>query len=541
MAESIREQKIGSTLSNAFLSQWLVWWLWVNSVGRLPGGLGWVPTLLFDILSVGFWVFHFSVQKRVKAKNVAKTAVDWVKKRDWIVLGPVGIALLTAVFYAGILEPIDWDGLDYHLPAILQAVQFKQWGRLEDPYYAVQGFPKLVESLYLFWILHFKSHEYLLLGLIPLFLGAAGFWELSRHFRVSTRWVMILWFTTPIVIKQASSLYIDHFVAAFGILACAALVRREQRSFALALAFFVGSKLSAGVPAVVLVASWVIRYREIPFWVGFYGSATLGVTLLSNFFVFGNPLYPFTFAPFGLRIFPGLFKPSEFVAGVPWASDPIYLRWIRAFFELEFPARWDMLRGAIGVLQGAVVWVGLGTVLAGGLRGKLSLRKAVGILFIPELFLAFLLSSGHWVLRYNLWVLAVFYLWAAALLGALPIKAQRWLGILFVIQAVTLTGDLSWMLGNREKVLAAYRTENYAEIIDIIGKRWTELWHWGEPQDASNPVDLERIRVRKTHGKVYTLCPNPRPQQLAAYYGRDFTNLVYFDPAACLEPRSLGE
>ena len=526
-----------------FLSCWLIWWIWINTLGRLSGGLGWIPTLGFDFLLVAIYIWlcrtqtleSFQFKKRDFFKSLTKgyKAYKAYYHDEPLYLWSLVVALGSAFFYATVLEPIDWDGLDYHLPAVLQAVQFRQWGRLDDPYYAVQAFPKLVESLYLFCILHFGHHGYLLLGLVPILLGGHALVQLGRHFKISSRWLLLLWCTCPIIIKQASSLYIDHYIAAFGLMACVGLVTRNEKLFALALAFFVGSKFSAGTAAVFLFLGWVVRYRKIPFWVFVFGGVTLGGTLLPNWIVFGNPIFPFE-VPIqigGKPIFQGLFKPSEFVAGVPWASDPLSVRFFRAFFEIELPAKWDMLKGSIGVLQSALIWVGFGSLV---LSARPLLRNyRLRILYLPEVFLGFLVTGGNWILRYNLWALAVFFLWGASLAQSLPKRAQRGLFLLFLVQALSLWLDLSWVLGQAEPLKKAWVEGDVIKFGELLTQRGADLLKWGEPQEAIHPVDQERIRVRKTSGKTFVFCPKERPQQEAAYYGRDFTNFVYFDQNAC--------
>ncbi len=518
---------------------WLTWWIWINTVGRLPEGLSWFSILIFDLLLLGgsYWLVRSHRIKFSSYKKEFLAPLIRVYKDEPIYFWSVLAALASAVFYAFILEPIDWDGLDYHLPAILQAVQYRQWGRLDDPYYAVQAFPKLVESLYLFWILHFGHHGYLLLGLLPVFLGGGALVRLGEHFKVSSRWLLLLWCTCPIIIKQVSSLYIDHYIAAFGLMACVGLVSRNEKLFALALAFFVGSKFSAGTAAIFLFLGWVFRYRKVPLWVFAFGAITLGGTLIPNWILFKNPMYPFAIQLGHTSLFKGLFKPSEFVAGVPWANDPLFVRFFRAFFEIEIPARWDMLKGAVGVLQGALIWVGFGTLLAGMLGSffaRPSLKKLkLRTLYLPEVFLGFLVSGGNWILRYNLWVLGVFFLWAASLAQSLPKAAQRGLFLLFLAQALSLWIDLSWGIGQGEALKTAWSERDFITIGERLTQRGGELWKWGEPQQATHPVDQQRIGVRKASGKTFVFCPGTRPQQLAAYYGKDFTNFVYFDPTVC--------
>jgi hypothetical protein len=517
-------------MSTTLLGIWLSWWIWIQTFGRLPDGLGLASLMAFDALALAALATRLRRLPTTSTISDTKTAFQ---RLGWLAL-PIAIALGGALFYALLIHPIDWDGLDYHLPRLLEAIQARSWIRPQDPYYAVQAYPMLVESAYLWWILHFGHHGMLLLGFLPACLGAEALTRISRFYGIRARWPVALWCTLPLVVKQVPSLYLDAFVGAFGLLAVAALLEKRSLPFALALAFFCGSKLVALPAALLLAAAFWWRSRRFPLTALATCAASLSGTLVPNFVFFGNPLYPFRVELLGQTLFPGLMRPGDFAADfAPFGSEAYPVRMFKVLFQSEGVPNWDMSRGGFGWIAPSLGLIGLGWMWIRALRARTLPPLA-------ELLAGFTLSSAHSMLRYHLWLAGALAVGAGYILERAPRWLKRAAWALLLCQAIWLALDRVWLLGLREEFGERIAARDTAGAVSLLRTRAQELWAFGEPQSAQHPIDRMRIEARKVQSATIWLCLHPRPQQIAAFYGADFSNRVILvrGPCAFINGRS---
>jgi hypothetical protein len=510
-------------MSSTLLGLWFVWWIWIQTVGRLPGGLGTVSIVGFDLVALAFLMIRL---RSTRAPQVFQDSAVALRRLGWLAL-PIAITLGTAFAYALLIHPIDWDGLDYHLPRLLEAVQARSWIRPLDPYYAVQAYPMLVESAYLWWILHFGHYGMLLLGFLPVFLGSEALVRISRFYGIRSRWPVALWCTLPLVVKQIPSLYLDSFVGAFGLLAVAALLEKRSVPFALALGFFCGAKLVALPASLLLALLFWMRTRRFPSATLLACCVTLGGTLIPNWVIFGNPLYPFRIEVLGHTLLPGLMRPGDFAADfAPFISEAYPVRMLRVLFTFEPVPSWDMVRGGFGWIAPLAGAMGLGLLAIRAVRTRTPPP-------LSELFAGFLLSSAHSMLRYHLWLAGALAVGAGYFLDRAPQWLRKGALLLLLAQASWLIADRMWFLGLREEFQRQFSQRNFAGAVSLLRGRAEELWTWGEPQAAQHPVDQMRIQLRKIRDTEIWLCVHPRPQQIAAFYGADFSNKVHLLPGPC--------
>jgi hypothetical protein len=513
-------------IARIFLCTWLGWWLWLNTVGRIPGGVSLGATVVFDVLAIA--AITFSLKKWGNGPRWQRPSQDSLRD-PWLI--PAWLAIGSALFYCLLLYPIDWDGLDYHLPPLLEALQSHQWGSFKNGYFAVYAFPKLVESIYLWWILHFGSHGYLLLGTIPLIGGGLALGNTTRRWGGRAAVAIAFWCTIPLVVKQASSLYIDSFVAFFGLLCLLSIEEKDEFLFSLALSFFVGAKLASAPAAVVFFVYWLFRWRKFPFLLIPAFVIALGAgTYIPNWIQYSNPLYPFQLTFHGKVIFPGPFSPTEFLALSPFSEEPFWRRFYLALFGgLEPAPMWDMPSGGLGLVLPI-----LGAI---GLVRLLSQRKTPPAI---EALPALIVSKVPWMFRYHLWLGGALTIWAESLVARMkrPVALTVW--TLLLLQALWLWADRSLFIGLKPEYAAAVRAKDVSGFFHLFSRRLGELVEFGEPQAAIDPTDQWRIQIRKTRNQKYFLCQS-RVHQVAAAYGADFSNQVIWldkppqDPTQCLK------
>lgn len=278
--------------------------------------------------------------------------------RDLIVTtrgGPVPkiLAVLTAVvivwtiFIAIIYPPVEWDSLMYHLPAV---GHYMQQESITDPplpmeAYSEQGidgsvwvnaFPKNIELLFL-WATIIPGNDTVvdLVEMIFALIGMVAVYVLATRLGVAPEWAVpagMLFFLTPIVMAQSRSGLIDLSISALILVSLALLFpgnsqRRptEVVVAGIAMGIVVGAKWSG---LLFLPVVWAMLIGQRVCWnyrdqlpklrqavnesALFIGPALIfgSYWYVKNWYLYGNPLWPFRISFLGLQIFSGVLAES---------------------------------------------------------------------------------------------------------------------------------------------------------------------------------------------------------------------------------------
>jgi hypothetical protein len=267
-----------------------------------------------------------------------------------ILAGLVALAVLALGLLGAIYPPVEWDSLMYHLPAaafyqqnqsLLDPALPMLSGESWDPSTWINAFPKNIELLFLWTTLLAGTPAFT--DLVPLafaLLGIAAVYVLAVKVGVDRRWALaagLLFFLTPIVLAQARSNYID-LVNSVLILIALGLLWQGDRPDPAQTAV---AGLAAGV---VLGAKWsglLFVFWLVFFLIGqrtylnkaanrpalapllrdsalFLAPALLmgGYWYAKNWYLHGNPLWPFHISFAGISLFPGALRAAQVLSTV---------------------------------------------------------------------------------------------------------------------------------------------------------------------------------------------------------------------------------
>ncbi len=245
------------------------------------------------------------------------------------------VALGTLFIRRWAAPPSSWDALTYHLdfPA--------HWllaGRLEtlqqgagDP--SPTYYPLATEQLY-FWALSVtRSDWWACLAQLPaLLLGSLALKGIAREMglsRASSAWTILLWLSTPLLLRQVGEAETEIWFASwmlsavrFG-LSFGAQARPIDLAFSiLSFGIGVGSKylglLFLPTITLVLATSWrrsgvsIRSARKALLWGALAGALAGGWVYARNMVTGGNPILPMRLEALGFTLLPGLFEASEY-------------------------------------------------------------------------------------------------------------------------------------------------------------------------------------------------------------------------------------
>ncbi len=264
------------------------------------------------------------------------------------------LVVVTIVWIIGlgiIFPPIEWDSLMYHLPAV---GHYTQQASLADPQLPmdaysrfgidgsvwVNSFPKNIELIFL-WTTIIPGNDRLV-DLVELVFGLIGIlavYALATRMNVSRKWAIcagFLFFLTPIVIAQSRSNQIDLSNSVLILIALALLYpgsserhRGEVIIAGIAAGIVMGAKWSGlmFLPVLLLMLIGQRLYwnhslklpklnKLIPESALFLGPALIAGSYwyVKNWYLYGNPLWPFRISVFGRQIFDGVLNNSAIMA-----------------------------------------------------------------------------------------------------------------------------------------------------------------------------------------------------------------------------------
>jgi 4-amino-4-deoxy-L-arabinose transferase-like glycosyltransferase len=236
-----------------------------------------------------------------------------------------GVCLLLAswlVLVAVLVPPVNWDSLAYHLPAVVQWIQFEH---IFAPPVGIAYYPKNVE-LYFLWVGIFLRDSTLFnisqLPFVPL--GMLAVYTIARESgrsRESGVLAALVFFFTPTLVIQSVTNYIDVAFASLTLTLfalCYIYFEESRLTYVVVLgivggliagAKFTGGPVAGiGLVAVCLTVAQQTRWREYVTHLGIVPGLFVvfgGYWYLRNWAMYGNPLHPIAITVAGVTVFPG--------------------------------------------------------------------------------------------------------------------------------------------------------------------------------------------------------------------------------------------
>lgn len=531
---------------------WAAWVVWVQTVGRLPHGLSLPVTLGFDALFITSWLIWYRHKKSraihsgdffIPASVFISRFKEWWNLKPASLRGPLNW-LAVAVLASIVLQvttavPLDWDGMDYHIPPLVESWKDGYWHHSSNPYFAARIYPKTASLLHLFWICHFGGA----FGLVCSLFFTLLFWEagLLASYRLlgKTKWVYLFWLAYPLVARQAVSGYVD-LVSLSSLLAFATFVLQGQyRLSAIALALHGSIKftnLASGCGALLgLIIWWKIQEGLKHHGAGRDESRSKGgfpflkhrlrvcMWLLCGFFIFasiqpvenflteGKPFGPLQCKVLGYDFCNGDIDLSKMVVS-PTIDIPQEASWLQKVIKGWIPTQ---IIPAQDVPTGGFGWAWLlpvvaFTIFTGSFRKtwKVALDyqsgRALGAVII--LFFADLLVPALWYQRYHMalgWVLMAI---AAIAMQLLRPTLYRVSVFLLMLQLLWVFPQRTWFWG----------VHGWSEMYKIWDNVKSLAWN-GYPQHATHAADQRSIFLYGLNGKKIIVCGNELRPVLAAY------------------------
>lgn len=262
---------------------------------------------------------------------------------------PIALRLL---LYAAVLTPYSYDGVGYHLPPLVEALQNGRFVNSEAVPVWGTAYPKNVEMIFL-WLLLKGTGQYVLFGQV-LFVPLAGLAlaVLARSFGASAALAGVAGLSVlfiPFVIIQAPTSYID--VATGAMLFSAVALAFQVRAGALprrlglwvtwaALGFLAGTKfngpLLAFLVALLAFGPELKQRRGLrEHLVGLCFALPFVLWYAANLVWFQNPLWPFAVPGLG-KLFPATMRVRDImVSNTPpdFAGRPVWQNIWQAWTE----------------------------------------------------------------------------------------------------------------------------------------------------------------------------------------------------------------
>ena len=447
--------------------------------------------------------------------------------------------LFFQIFWAFFKSPLDVDGLGYHLPIVLEPLQHGQWGHWSFSDWRIQTFPKFGELPHLcmiafgnllpghlgYRLTQFGQFSSVIAGVLACTLLAQNCGSKKSSL------FGLLFFLTPVVIKQMSSHSVDVASWSYWLAAAAFLsVEKNSEKYSLIFAGFAcflhaGTKTSGALTALALLP--LVSGREVVLFLVFLG---LGATswVLPNFLAWGNPVYPISFAVSPRFVGVG----SDFHAALNRPGIPSVVRWLSQFFLFEPVAIYDMNDGAWGPLGLWAVFVFFSQFR--NYFRSFSFKNRVSLIWLC-MFIAFCLMPSRIIPRHGLLggfliiAPAVYYL----LQGHLSVIWTRLFYVAVGLQFFYVLGDRVLLRGIHDPRTA----------VQVMGENLKDVIHYGEPQASDRWMHFPYVPVlrRQEPRQVIISATNPEVDLKGLYWGKTFANTVIVDPSYCHWPFTCAE
>lgn len=511
----------------------------VQTLGRIPGSLPILASLcaLPLLFAVVYSILRFASALR------SEVGPAWAGVF-------IGVTVVQA-FWAFFRAPLDVDGIFYHLPIALEALQQKTWGHWQVLSWQVQSTPKISEIPSLCLIALGGPYGYRLAQFghfASAMIGAWAFADIAKTAKLPRSSLFgLVYFLTPIVTKQMTANYVDMAFYSFW-LGCAAFAARlafgasrSSRDWTLlgiSAFLLVGSKMNgfislAAISPFLFFCRPTSKAERKPFFVGMgvfvlFVIASASLWMIPNLHAFGNPLFPLNPGALihgnGAKIIPDEIPVTGLNGWVGRLNAPAPIRWFLQFFAFEPIAQYDMCGGAWGFVG---AWAILVLVFFSAVPAR---RKAFKVFknpthfaFLTSLFLAFALTPGRIVPRYAL--VAGFLFIYPALVLLVNRDFPRFLRGAFVL-AVAI--QIPYIL--MERVLVRGVGSDGKSALSVIAENFRDVVIYGEPQAAGRWMHFPYVpELRRNEPRDVTVGADC-VDLVALYWGRHFSNRVHFTP-----------
>ncbi len=537
-----RERMRANCFIPAYILFWFAWFVWVQTIGRIHGGLSLPSALAFDAF-FGFiaWTFLRNRSSASSAhpnapslRSIFRELPAWLRA---LLLAAAATLLFTAVFQV----PLDWDGMDYHLPPMVESWQDGFWHRSAQPYFAARSYPKTASALALWWLAHFGSGLGLrLLLVLPLLHWCAGL-AASLELVGRNKWVLLFWAAYPLAARESASWYAD--LAGLSALLCfLALLKREHYVLAaLALALHGSTKFSnlatAGGALIALNLYWAVSERKVMTTRRAALNALLAVPFLlvaavqplQNLRAGDGPFGPLKCAVMGRELCGGTLDPDDLVVA-PIVSD--YERsdsWLKKIARGWTPSQ---LVAGSDVSTGGFGWAWLPACVFGLFAFAAGRREKRGGLPWPVLSIAVVLASelamrAHWYARFHMplgWSLGMF---AAVTLQRLEDGHRARAARLLISLSLMLAGlQVAWLVPHRTWFLGTVPGSRAIGALENL----RSIFVHGYPAHATNPADVRSLKLFPLEKKRIIICGEHLRPVLPAY-GAKLANRVHWHDA----------
>lgn len=467
----------------------------------------------------------------------------------------LGILVFFSIIFTAIFQiPLDWDGMDYHLPPMVEFWQNGHWGRSLNPYFQAQDYPKTASSLFLWWLIHFGK----LFGLRSLLCVAFFHWVfgLLASFRLFgfQRWVLLIWLGFPLIARQSVSAYADlpGLVSLLGF--CVFFF--EKKYWQAVLALFIHSSIKftnigSGFAVLFSVLIWW-RMEQISFsrrkkiWLFFVGAFLAGclLTPIDNIVHGNKPFGHLKCKVFGTDFCGGSVDPESLVVA-PVIDIPKDASWFSKVARGWIPSQMipgsDVPHGGFGG-----VWIVVIFLLFWNFRQREG-QLNFGILrAVPDpafcacviVMISDLLIPALWYPRYHLgfgWVMCMMAaMWFD--LAERNLHLKKGLVPLFIFACGLLSAQLVWVLPQRTWFLGVHSVQELPKIKENL----SSIVEHGYPLYATHSADIRTLDFLKLENKKISICGTGFRPVLGAY-GVTLTNRVIWYEKDCPETKSFGD
>lgn len=489
--------------------------LLINTLGRTSGGLTYVATAGGLALTIATTIAFFQFGRILNKECGKKWLWFWV------------LTVLFQAFWAFTRAPLDVDGIFYHLTIALEALQKNQWGKWDFLLWQIQTTPKLGEIPNLCLISTFGFRGAQFGHFSTLILGTLGISLIAQQLGLKKSSLLgLVFFSTPILLKQMSANYVDIAVGCYWIALVASILTLQKKSIWVGVASFLlcGIKMNGLLWMIAALPLLLLKKDRKHIFIQGVLAAVLSLSFwaIPNVLKFNNPVFPLR--PFAIfqnqPVLPPEIPVDILIGPASHLPIPLPLQWFCQFFLFEPIAQYDINSGAWG-------FVGLWALLALGFYGITRRPPLKGKFFTSPVFifwlcllLTFILTPGRYTPRYS--ILAGFiFIFPAWVLLQKERLSPLWKKTFFL--ALFLNGIYGW--GERV-LLRGTREAPRHEFLKIVSENFQDVVRFGEPQHPDRWMHFPYVpHMRKDEPR--TVVVNEKCVDLTAlYWGRHFKNRV---------------
>ncbi len=517
-------------LLSGFFYFWALYFVWIHSIGTIHNslfnGLSFFSVILFDLFALSSFIFlrkkKLIFEKKMQFRELYSQLYEFPKILSFLLFLVVLSILFTSIFQI----PTDWDGMDYHLPPIIESWKNGFWARSIEPYFAARHYPKTQSLLALWWIQHFG----LLFGLRGVLLMPALQWIVGciciRNLFPKNPWAIALWISYPLIAREATTYYVD---SAGLITFLATLTFAKEKKWlltAIALGLHSSLKFTNLPTSVVLflcIIIWNFRSNISNHFKKILLLAIFPITFgayqpVLNIFHEGKPFGVLKCEILGKDFCNGDLSPTDLVHAPIIPDYDKEDSWIKKILTGFTPNKWiptqDVNTGGFG-------WVWIIGILFSLSLNKFNYKKLLfneqGTILVISL-LADLTIGALWYCRFHtLFGFVLIFFSALVFYETIKIKNK----IFYAIVVFTISMQCLWIIPQRQWFLGIQNYSQFSYLFENIGS----ILKFGFPKYATHEADKRSLEFYKFKNKIITICGKDFRPALSAY-GADLTNDV---------------